>query len=85
MSVGEAETYRPYWQTAWEDAPPAWLAAKNEDWVGSYKVKYWTREWRALLYGSQSAYLDQILAAGFDGAFLDVVDAYDYFSAASAE
>ena len=33
----------------------------------------------------QSAYLDQILAAGFDGAFLDVVDAYDYFSAASAE
>lgn len=79
MSVGEAETYRPYWQDAWGAEMPGWLAAKNKDWADNYKVKYWRPEWRQILYGSEDAYLDRILAAGFDGAFLDVVDAYWYF------
>ena len=79
MSVGEAETYRPYWQGSWGVKMPDWLAAKNDDWADNYKVKYWRPEWRQILYGSQEAYLDRILSAGFDGAFLDVVDAYWYF------
>ena len=51
----------------------------NDDWEGNYKVRYWTRAWQDLLYGSADGYLDKIIAAGFDGAFLDVIDAYDYF------
>ena len=79
MSVGEAEDYRPYWQRRWEVLPPDWLETENKDWQGNYKVKYWHPGWQQLLYGSEAAALDQIIRAGFDGVFLDVVDAYQYF------
>ena len=79
MSVGEAADYRTYWQPAWSNERPHWLAEPNPAWPGSYKVCYWSQEWHDLLYGSPDAYLDQIMAAGFDGAFLDVMDAWQYF------
>lgn len=79
MSVGEAETYRYYWQSDWKDNPPSWMDEPNEDWQDNYRVKYWRAEWKHLLYGSPNSYLDKILTAGFDGAFLDVVDVYQYY------
>lgn len=79
MSVGEAETYRPYWSDEWNESLPFWIDARNEEWEGNYKVKYWNDEWHDILYGNEDAYLDKIIAAGFDGAFLDVIDAYWYF------
>lgn len=79
MSVGEAADYRPYWKKEWERRRPHWLAEPNPEWPGSYKARYWMQEWHDLLYGSADAYLDRIIAAGFDGAFLDVMDAWQYF------
>ena len=81
LSVGEAADYRPYWQEAWEGSAtrPDWIAKSNPDWPGSYRVRYWTDEWKRILYGSETSYLDQIMAAGFDGAFLDVMDAWQTF------
>ena len=79
MSVGEAADYRPYWQAAWNEKRPPWIAEPNPEWPGSYKTRYWSKAWRDILYGSDEAYLDKILAAGFDGAFLDVMDAWFYF------
>jgi cysteinyl-tRNA synthetase len=79
MSVGEAETYRHYWQSEWKKKRPQWLDAPNDDWQDNYRVKFWMPEWKHLLYGNSNAYLDEILAAGFDGAFLDVIDVYQYF------
>ena len=78
-SVGEAENYRYYWDPAWEDNPPLWLDKENPDWEGNFKVWYWEAEWQALLFGNPDAYVDRILAAGFDGAYLDLVEAYEYF------
>ena len=79
MSVGEAADYRPYWKKEWDSERPHWLAEPNPEWPGSYKARYWSREWHDILYGREDAYLDQIIAAGFDGAFLDVMDAWQYF------
>ena len=79
MSVGEAEDYRPYWQESWKKKPPKWLWQRNDDWEGSYRVCYWTREWQSMLMGSKDSYLDIILEAGFDGVFLDVVDVFYAF------
>lgn len=79
LSIGEAGDYRTYWQPVWNKKRPTWMADANEDWEGDYKVKYWDKEWKSILYGTEDSELDKILAAGFDGAFLDVVDAYDYF------
>lgn len=79
MSIGEAEDYRYYWQKQWNDKLPAWLMQKNDNWEGNYVVKYWYKEWQNIIYGTKGSYLDKIVAAGFDGAFLDVVDGYQNF------
>lgn len=79
MSIGEAEDYRFYWQESWRKNPPAWLAGENPAWPGNYKVRYWDPAWQAVIYGNPGAYLDRIIAAGFDGAYLDIIEAFEYF------
>lgn len=79
MSIGEAEDYRFYWQTDWKNTPPSWLAGENSQWKGNYKVRYWEAAWQDIIFGNQEAYLDKILELGFDGVYLDIVDAYEYF------
>jgi cysteinyl-tRNA synthetase len=79
LSIGEAETYRYYWRRSWAENPPPWLGEENPDWPGNYKVRFWHDGWQRILLGDERAYLDRILAAGFDGVYLDVVDAYWFF------
>ncbi len=79
MSIGEAEDYRYYWQTAWEKKPPSWMAGENPNWPGNYKVRYWDSGWQAVIYGNDSSYLKKIIDAGFDGVYLDIIDAFEYF------
>ena len=79
MSIGEAEDYRFYWQEDWSRNPPSWLDAENPDWPGNYKVRYWDPTWQSLIFGSPGAYLDHILDAGFDGVYLDIIDAFEYY------
>lgn len=79
MSIGEAEDYRYYWKKEWKQRKPSWLEKENPEWKGNYKVKYWDTEWKSIIFGSDDAYLDRILAAGFDGVYLDIIDAFEYF------
>ena len=79
LSIGEAEDYRPYWRAGWRPGSPAWLAEENPHWRGNYKVRYWDPEWQRILFGSPESALDRIIAAGFDGVYLDIIDAYEYF------
>jgi len=76
LSIGEAEDYRFYWKEKWNSKKPAFLEEENPDWAGNYKVKYWYKAWwkKAL-----RPYLDKIMAAGFDGVYLDIIDGYYYF------
>ncbi len=79
MSIGEAEDYRYYWQPVWSIIPPLWLSAENPDWPGNYKVKYWNADWQRIIYGNDSSYLKKIIDAGFDGAYLDIIDAFEFY------
>lgn len=79
MSIGEAENYRYYWQSGWNSNPPSWLVEENPDWPGNYKVKYWDSNWQSIIFGNDSSYLKKILDAGFDGVYLDIIDAFEYF------
>ncbi len=79
LSIGEAEDYRWYWKPEWSSDPPPWLGTENPDWEGNFRVQYWSEEWRKILSGSPEAYLDRILAAGFDGVYLDTIDTWYYF------
>jgi cysteinyl-tRNA synthetase, unknown class len=76
LSIGEAEDYRYYFQDSWNSNPPSWLGKLNTDWPGNFKVKYWEAEWQQQIIG----YLDKIIASGFDGIYLDIVDGFDYWS-----
>ncbi|MGE0494657.1 MAG: MJ1477/TM1410 family putative glycoside hydrolase [Vulcanimicrobiota bacterium] len=77
LSIGEAEEYRFYWKPDFRPGNPAWLLPPNPNWPDNYKVRYWDPEWQAIML----AYVDQILEAGFDGLYLDLVDSYQYFPA----
>lgn len=79
MSIGEAEDYRYYWESEWESNSPSWLEAENPNWEGNYKVRYWDEDWQSIIYGTEKSYLDMIIAAGFDGVYLDIIDAFEYF------
>lgn len=79
MSIGEAEDYRYYWQSSWNNDRPDWLQAENPDWAGNFKVKYWNSDWQQIIYGTEEAYLTKIMDVGFDGVYLDIIDAFEYY------
>ena len=79
LSIGEAEDYRDYWQPDWYDTPPEWMVAENARWDGNYIVEYWHADWQDIVLYSKTSLVNQILAAGFDGVYLDIVDGYEYF------
>jgi cysteinyl-tRNA synthetase len=78
LSIGEAESYRFYWKPDWEMAAnrPSWLGAENQRWPGDFRVDYADPEWQSLIFGTPDSYLDRIIAAGFDGVYLDRADAF---------
>ena len=69
MSIGEAETYRWYWP----QRSSAWLGPENPEWHGNYGVRFWHPDWQAIIFD----YTDKIIAAGFDGVYLDKVDEFE--------
>lgn len=75
LSIGEAEKYRRYWLADWASNPPSWLGKENPDWPRNYCVNYWDTDWQNIILAT----LDDILAAGFDGVYLDIVDAFEGF------
>lgn len=77
LSIGEAESYRFYWQKGWINDPPAWLLSENPDWKENYAVAYWDAGWQNLLFCNPQAYVDRIAKAGFDGLYLDKADVYE--------
>jgi len=85
MSIGEAEDYRYYWKDSWKKTPPPFLERENLRWRGNYKVRYWMDQWQRVICGSEdgsgfeSSYLGRVMNAGFDGVYLDILDAAFYF------
>ncbi len=73
--IGEAEDYRGYWDSTWNEGPPPWLGPENPDWPGNFLVRYWHPQWKEILF----EYLRKISEAGFEVLYLDKVDAwYDW-------
>jgi len=79
MSIGEAEDYRYYWQSNWTIGNPSFIEKENPNWPGNYVVRYWETEWQSIIYGNDGSYLKKIIDAGFDGVYLDIIDAYEKF------
>ena len=86
ISIGESEDFRAYWDEAWtkdgsaggalRPGAPDWLGPLNPEWPDSRKVRYWDEDWQAIAID----WVETIAAQGFDGAYLDIVDAYYFWA-----
>jgi uncharacterized protein (TIGR01370 family) len=91
-SIGEASDFRDYWKPGWTttgvatgkltDKAPDWLGPVNPDWPESRKVRYWDSDWQKFIFNdSKTGEVDAIVKAGFDAAYLDIVDGYYFWGA----
>ena len=92
VSIGEASDFRDYWDEDWTSTgsakgkltseAPDWLGPLNPDWPESRKVRYWESDWQNLVFNDEgTGMIDAIVDAGFDAAYLDIVDAYYFWGA----
>ncbi|MCI0341789.1 MAG: endo alpha-1,4 polygalactosaminidase [Planctomycetales bacterium] len=80
LDVGEAESYRAYWGKDWRAPgkkqraiPEFILRADPDGWGESYVVAYWDPRWQRVVTED----VRKLMAAGFDGLYLDWVAAYE--------
>lgn len=76
FEIGAIEEYRPEWPLT----PPDLMLGPVNGWPGEQYVKYWDPRWWPIVRGR----IDQAIAAGFDGAYLDMVVTYEEIPANSA-
>ena len=83
LDIGQAEDYRNYWQPGWiaptaaKPGIPDFLVTIDPDgWSGNYPVAYWDQRWQTLWLG-EDGIVAKLARMGFDGIYLDWVEAYD--------
>ncbi|GEM_PF-532409 len=84
IDIGQAEDWRYYWEPWWE--PPTVTEYGNPDfmvtmdpdgWEGCYPVAFWDTRWQNIMVNDDSSMLKKTIADGFDGIYMDWVEAYD--------
>ncbi len=80
IDIGEAESYRTYWQKDWRPpkggkrgSPDFIVTADPDGWADNYPVAYWDQRWHAVVLDLVASALDD----GYDGIYMDWVEAYD--------
>jgi cysteinyl-tRNA synthetase len=83
IDIGEAESWRTYWKEDWvaptfkKRGNPSFLVAPDPDgWGDCYPVAYWDQRWKDIWVGPNGI-ISQLAELGFDGVYLDWVEAYD--------
>lgn len=84
IDIGQAEWYRDYWARGWEvpdvdsrGNPSFILSADPDDWLGNYVVAFWEDDWKDIWLGWRRGIVHELARLGFDGVYLDWVEAYD--------
>ncbi len=83
VDIGQAENWRTYWKEDWA-APtiqkrgnPSFLVTPDPDgWEDCYSVAYWDQRWKDI-WVSPNGIISELAKLGFDGIYLDWVEAYD--------
>ncbi|MGC9400673.1 MAG: MJ1477/TM1410 family putative glycoside hydrolase [Anaerolineae bacterium] len=76
FEIGAIEDYRP----EWPDVPDDLKLGPVSGWPSEQYVSYWDERWWPVVAGR----VDQAIAAGFDGAYLDMVLTYEEIPADAA-
>lgn len=84
IDIGEAESYRTYWKNDWRPPtkkkrghPDFIITADPDGWEENYPVAFWDKRWYGVVIDGRSSLLKKILAEGYDGIYMDWVEAYD--------
>lgn len=91
ISIGEVNDFQDEWHKNWTTTgtadgaltanAPDWLGPVNPDWPEGRKVRYWDTDWQKIIFNDQgTGSLDRLVKQGFDAAYLDIVDAYYFWS-----
>ncbi len=72
INIGQAESYRDYWQSEWDVEKPGWIKAEDENWEENYNIDYAHDEWKNILFNYENSYLNTVMLNGFDGVYLDI-------------
>ena len=76
FEIGAIEDYRP----EWGDVPADMKLGAVDGWPSEQYVAYWDPRWWPIVQGR----VDQALAAGFDGCYLDMIVTYEEIPAGAA-
>lgn len=76
--IGSIEDYRPELALV-EQTMPDIILGRVDGWPQERYVKYWDERWWAVVQGR----IDQALQAGYNGAYLDLIFAYEDINPAS--
>lgn len=72
FEIGAIETYRP----EWNEVPQEIMSGMVNGWPKERYVKYWDSRWWPVVRSR----VNRALSAGFSGAYLDLITAYDEIS-----
>jgi cysteinyl-tRNA synthetase, unknown class len=85
LDACQAESFRTYWRKDWV-APtrsaggiPDFLLTPDPDgWSDDYPVAYWDKRWQGIIATNTDSQVALLMNAGFDGLYLDWIDAWDF-------
>jgi cysteinyl-tRNA synthetase len=92
LSIGEASNFRYYFPDCCDrdgdlvpgPNAPRFIGPLNPEFPESFKVRFWDDDWQKILFNQNlDGYLDRIIDAGFDGVYMDVIDAYEFWETQS--
>jgi cysteinyl-tRNA synthetase len=69
FEIGAIEEFRPEWNAVADDLK----AGPVEGWPNEQYVRFWDERWWPIVKGR----VDQAIQSGFDGAYLDLITAYE--------
>ncbi|MCK4343168.1 MAG: endo alpha-1,4 polygalactosaminidase [Phycisphaerae bacterium] len=91
LDIGEAEDWRYYWQASWvaptetqRGSPDLLICPDPDGWSGNYPVAYWDERWKNIIIYNADSMLQKALDDGFDGIYMDWVEAYSDEAVADA-
>jgi len=83
IDIGQAEDYRIYWKKSWiaptakkRGIPDFLITIDPDGWTGNYPVAFWDARWQNIWLG-KNGIIPKLVQYGFDGVYLDWVEAYD--------
>lgn len=88
INIGEAENWRWYWDKISSAKNPEHniiISPDPDGWKGNYLAAFWEDKWKdIIIYGSDTAKglpyksaIDEAISDGFDGIYLDWIEAYE--------